>query len=173
MVHDLFAAGLYEIVENNIWLVEEKFYCRGFNIAKLVSFDLRTSLRLKGYLSNMGMQLIQQLAAMGNNIKIDQLKSSLRQIHASGALKAQPAGKLRDPGKIQLWSPIGVVALAGLILLTFILFIRLIQRFVWSGICRTCTICTKSVLSFIKIYFCAFKRWIHARCFGNHINVVT
>ncbi len=46
----------------------------------------------------------------------------------TGAFKIEPMGKLRDPGKIQLWSPLGIIALFILCLAVTLLLIQLMQN---------------------------------------------
>lgn len=127
LIHDSFGIGFYDVVKNDIWLINDKLSCRGFNIQEFIRIDLKPSLRMYGYLSSKAMQVVNQLEVMGIRIKFEKLKSSLRQIDVSGSLQIQPMGKLRDPGKIQVWSLIGVITLFGVTLALILLFIYLMQ----------------------------------------------
>lgn len=63
---------------------------------------------------------------MGMVIKLANLKTSLRKINITGAIKIELMDRLRASDQIPLWSPIGVVALFGLCLLLSLLFVHLV-----------------------------------------------
>ncbi len=99
--------------------------------------DVPTSLRVKGYGSKKAVQIVSQAKVMGTMVKLEKLKSSLRQINVTGTLKIELISKLRDPGVIVLWSPVGAFALFGLILSLTLLFIQLIKRINFSKAFKT------------------------------------
>ncbi len=138
VLDDAFGVGFYDVVANNIWLVEDKFYCRGYDMRDYSPINVQTSLRFKGYLSKKITQSIGRGNVMGIMTKFEKLKSSLRQIDVTGTLKIESMSKLRDPGVIVLWSPVGAFALFGLSLSLFLLSIQLVQRINLYELLKSC-----------------------------------
>ncbi len=154
VIDGTFGTGFYDVLGNKIWLVEEKFYCTGFNMAKYMKSEIKISVRAKGYLSGKFMRMLGKWLAMGLMIKFERLKSSLRRINITGALQIEPLGKLKDPGKIQLWSPIGILAFFGCVLALSLLSLELIQKLIASQKIIRIAIHTKCLRfwRWIKIY---------------------
>lgn len=67
-------------------------------------------------------------SAMGMMMKLDRLKSSFRRINITGALQMAPVGKLRDTGKIQMWSHVGISAFVCCFLALSLLSIQIFKN---------------------------------------------
>lgn len=102
IIPDILVPGFYDVVAKNVWFIEDKYYCRGFDVQHDTNIDLKLNLRMKGYLSEMVAQAGNQIKVMGIMIKLVKLKSSLRQLSVIGILHVDSMNNLRDPGKVKL-----------------------------------------------------------------------
>lgn len=148
VVHDKYGMGLYNTLGKKIWLVEDKFYCKSFNIRKDISFELKPSLRAYGYLTKKASHIMYQWHLMGILIKLENLKSSLRQVHVKSSLKIESLSALRDPGKLSIWSPVGIMGLVCFVLGSALLLLKIVQ---WIFLSERC----KNLCNFTKPnFFC-------------------
>ncbi len=137
-------------MKDAIWVVDDQFYCRAFDTEKYFNVKFEMSLRTKGYLSGKFKQLSDQWAQMGMRLKLEKLKASLRQINVTSSLKIESMGALKDPGKIQLWSTVGLVALFSCLLALSLFLVQLFQ-FVYLSKDR---IKHRLRNFYFKVYFC-------------------
>ncbi len=111
--------GLYDALENKVQLVEDTMYCKRFHIRKDLPFDVKPSVRVRGYLHKRISQVVNQGEAIGLLIKFRNIKSRLRKTK----LNMVPLSALRDPGKTSMYSPLGIMCLfcCGLGMVLFLL----------------------------------------------------
>ncbi len=155
IIHETFGVGFSDVLRNTIWVVEEQFYCKAFSVKKYLNTEFTISLRVNGYLTKKFVEMTNQWAQMGMMVKLQRLKASLRQINATGSLKVESIGALKHPGKIQLWSPVGIVAL---FCCSLALLLLLIQIFQWFLIFRN------NIVNKVCIELFATVEWIRTSC---------
>ncbi len=78
LIQDAIGQGFYDVLDTKVLLVEEKFYCRGFNLGEETKTSLDTSLRCKGCMSKRLFRTANVLGEIGMLIKLEKLKSSLK-----------------------------------------------------------------------------------------------
>lgn len=102
--------SLHDIMDSSVWLLEHKFLCRKFHLAKEIPLNLKASFRFWGYLSDRFSSTLLRWQEAGFIKKVISLKSISKFDSTTIAVKLDSLIAKGRPGAVNIWSAMGMAA---------------------------------------------------------------
>ncbi len=102
--------GLTTVMGNSVWLLENKFLCRRYQLGDMLPINFRGSVRVWGYMSDRFVDFLNQFGESGILKKFENLNSVTKFKSSTYAVKLDSVMASGTPHALNMWSTVGMAA---------------------------------------------------------------